>query len=167
MKYKFVVDADGGGFICTLCNTGCMSSAEVVRSHLGGTRHNNNIRRMATMTRVEFAQKYDLFIDGIVHPQWRNQMKSDLYDYILSKKPENISNQLKKYQKLERVTLLELAVWKANCLYLDGSGNFQTMQDIIDQWTMDETFDPATYKAERRFTATFAVIIRSVVQFLD
>lgn len=54
---------------------------------------------------------------------------------------------MKKYEKLEETSLLELAAWKASCLWFDGSLNFHTMQDILDQWAMDDNFDPVAYKA--------------------
>lgn len=75
--------------------------------------------------------------------------------------------QLEKYCKLEKISLLELAVWRASCLWFDGSRSFDTMQDILDQWAMDESFDPVAYKAERRFTSSVAVIMRGVLQYLD
>ena len=83
---------------------------------------------------------------------------SELCDYLLQNEtdtiPDSIEELLKKYNKLERISLLELAVWKASCLWFDGSDmNFHSMQDILDQWAMDETFDPARYKANRRFTS--------------
>ena len=44
--------------------------------------------------------------------------------------------------------------------------NFYTMQDILDQWAMDESFDLVAYKAERRFTGSVAVIMKGVIPFL-
>ena len=100
-------------------------------------------------------------------------MKAELYDYIFTTQqvvgelPSLIKQQLEKYTKLEKTSLLELAVWKASCLWFDGSMDFHTMQDILDQWAMDEIFDPAAYKVERRFTASVAVIMKGVIKFLE
>ena len=58
-------------------------------------------------------------------------------------------------------------MWKASCSWFDGSQNFHTMQDILDQWTMDSRFDPTAYKAERRFTGNVAVIMRGVLGYLE
>ena len=65
----------------------------------------------------------------------------------LSSIPSSIQQLMKKYEKLEETSLLELAAWKASCLWFDGSLNFHTMQDILDQWAMDDNFDPVAYKA--------------------
>ena len=99
-------------------------------------------------------------------------MKAELYDHIFTNQqvkveniPSSIKQQLKKYTKLEKTSLLELAVWKASCLWFDGSMSFHTMQGILDQCAMEESFDPVAYKAERRFTGSVAV--RVVIRFLE
>ena len=81
--------------------------------------------------------------------------------------PASITQQLDKYTKMEKTSLLELAVWRASCLWFDGSRNFDTMQDILDTWAMDESFDPTAYKNERRFTSNVAVIVQGVIQYLN
>lgn len=98
-------------------------------------------------------------------------MKELLYDHVFmnARRPEDLSSiekQLHRYLLLEKTSLLEQAVWRASCLWFDGSGSFNTMQDIIDQWAMDGSFDPTAYKNERRFTSSVAVIMRGVIQFL-
>ena len=101
-------------------------------------------------------------------------MKELLFDHIFTNQahacengiPSPIQQQLMKYTMLEKTSLLELAVWKASCLWFDDSMHFYTMQDILDRWAMYESFDPVAYKADRRFTISIAVIVKGVIQFL-
>ena len=81
--------------------------------------------------------------------------------------PPSVDKLLETYTKYERTSLLELAVWKASCLWLDGSQNFHTMQDIVDQWTMNSRFDPTAYKEERRYTGNDSVIMLGVLSYLE
>ena len=41
------------------------------------------------------------------------------------------------------------------------------MQEILDQWTIDETFDPVAYKAERRYDGNVVVIMKLVIEYLN
>jgi len=79
--------------------------------------------------------------------------------------PDSIGRRLKKCVKLETTSLLELAVWRASCLWLDGSESFGTMQNILDQYAIERSFYPFQYKAERRYTSSTSVIMRGVVLF--
>lgn len=154
-----------------------------VSSHLSGSKHCTNVRhknyedRMtARAVEVDRSDVLRKQIKSLGLPRWRHHLKAELYEYILDNQrqvdqvvrgiPSSIQKQLKKYIKLEQTSLLELAVWKASCLWFDGSQSFHTMQDILDQWTVDERFDPAAYKSERRYTSSVAVIMHSVIQFL-
>ena len=73
---------------------------------------------------------------------------------------------LKKNKRMERISLLELAVWKASCLDFDGTRKFHTMQDTVDCWAMDETFDPFEYKRLHQFASEVAVIVHGVCLIL-
>ena len=81
-------------------------------------------------------------IDSLGLPRWRRDIKVDLFDYVFASGndttgvPASITQQLDKYTKMEKTSLLELAVWRASCLWFDGTRNFDTMQDILDtgQW---------------------------------
>ena len=112
-------------------------------------------------------------IKGLGLPRWRLHLKEELCDAMFvpgnlsGSVPSSIKGLMKKYKKLEETSLLELAAWKASCLWFDGSLNFHTMQDILDQWAMDDNFDPVAYKAERRFTSNVSVIVRGVMAILN
>ena len=160
--------------ICVLCNTGSMHR-KIVRSHLNGCHHQLNLssERLIERTKKVRVTCPATEIEKLGLLRWRQQIKADIHDYIFDSSdvvhevPSSVTHQLQKYTKLEKISLLELAVWKASCLWFDGSLSFRTMQDILDQWAIDKSFDPVTYKAERRFTSSTAVIMRGVLQFLE
>ncbi|CAJ1954607.1 unnamed protein product [Cylindrotheca closterium] len=80
--------------------------------------------------------------------------------------PKSILNQLERYERMETESLMELVAWKVNCLILDGSGHFDSMQEIVDQWALDDDFDPVEYKRQRRLPSNVGVILTSVSAFL-
>jgi hypothetical protein len=99
-------------------------------------------------------------------------IKELLYDYAIadlesSRGIDAICDTLNKYEMMNRLSVLELAVLKASCLSFDGAKDFRSMQEIFDLWTLDETFDPAEYKRQHRYSSQVAVILRSVTPFLE
>ena len=184
---------DGSGrndmFICMICRTGSMHN-KTLQGHFNGHGHRVAVRQECLKTRADeidcpLPLRYsspsgDVItnivqrrIDSLGLPRWRRDIKVDLFDYVFASGnhtagvPASITQQLDKYTKMEKTSLLELAVWRASCLWFDGSRNFDTMQDILDTWAMDESFDPTAYKNERRFTSNVAVIVRGVIQYLE
>ena len=53
---------------------------------------------------------------------------------------------------MERTSLLELALWKINCLRGDGRRTFKTIQEIRDAGKKDENFDAEGYLKACRIT---------------
>jgi hypothetical protein len=70
---------------------------------------------------------------------------------------------LTKYELMERLSLLELAVWKTS---LASDAFFSTMEELDAYWTLDRRFDPVAYANERRVTSGITVIIQGVLPFL-
>ena len=163
---------DGSGrndmFICMICRTGSMHN-KTLQGHFNGHGHKAAVRQEPLII-TNILQRQ---IDSLGLPRWRRDIKVDLFDYVFASGndttgvPASITQQLDKYTKMEKTSLLELAVWRASCLWFDGSRNFDTMQNILDTWAMDESFDPTAYKNERRFTSNVAVIVRGVIQYLE
>ena len=161
-------------FICVLCLTGSMHK-NIVASHVNCPRHKSNLRseRWKERTKKINCACNASQIERLGLLSWRQQIKADIHDYIFAdtdvvhEVPYSLKQRLDKYTKLEKTSLLELAVWKGSCLWFDGSLNFHTMQDVVDLWAIDESFDPVTYKTERRFTSSLAVIMRGVLDFLE
>lgn len=159
-------------FICVLCSTGSMHRKNI-RGHLDGWWHRLKLQHEGLKERALKVDSLSNQIERLGHIRWKEHIKAALYDYVFNTDqdvhdiPSSIKQQLEKYTKAEKTSLLELAVWKASCLWFDGSGSFNAMQDILDQWAMDDRFDPVAYKTARRFTGSVAVIMRCVIPFLD
>lgn len=149
-----------------------MHRRTAVDSHLSGYGHKQNVlnegrkQRMEMMSLNYFLLFYRIERLGLL--SWKWHIKGMIFDHIYHKNfdASDIERQLEQYEQMERTSLLELAVWGASCLHFDGSRNFHTMQDILDQWALDEHFDPAAYKSDRRFTSSVAVVMRNVTEFL-
>jgi len=108
-----------------------------------------------------------LLSSSFVHTPWKARVNTLLGNYIMAESSyAEVENQINKFLQLERTSLLELAVWRASCLDFDGSGPFNTMQDIDDKSVAGEGHEPAAYKSERRFSGSVAVIMQGVLQFL-
>ena len=164
----------GSGFICVQCNTGKMNQ-NGTEKHVNGQKHQKKLRYERWKNRVSHVtgrQDQVTKTDRLGLVRWRQHMKELLFDYIFTTHAyacadaSPIQRQLMKYTMLEKTSLLELAVWKASCLWFDSSTSFHTMQGILDQCAMEESFDPVAYKAERRFTVSIAIIMRGVIMFL-
>jgi hypothetical protein len=76
-------------------------------------------------------------------------------EYPRREKVQEVFESLSKYEDMEFISLLELAI---SCLNGE-SLKFETMQEI-------ETFDPAEYKRESRIKSGAAAIIFGVLLFL-
>ena len=167
-------------FICLICRTGSMHRNQL-QSHLDGFSHRQSLRDECLKDRAKRVDGALIMyqIESLGLPlKWTRHIKAELCNYIFDSGldvsrvidgsiPSSLQRLMKKYKKLEETSLLELASWKASCLWFDGSLNFHTMQDILDQWAMDENFDPVAYKAERRFTRDVSVIVRGVMAYLE
>jgi hypothetical protein len=75
----------------------------------------------------------------------------------------NFVKTLETCEQMERLSLLELAIWKANCT---SYGVFSTMQEIDDYWALEGGFDPRVYLHQKRITSGVTVIIENILPFL-
>jgi hypothetical protein len=71
---------------------------------------------------------------------------------------------------MERVFVLELAVWRASCLQFDTK--FATMQEVLEFESAKSvdggtTFDAHAYKVDRRVRSGADAIVREVIPFLE
>jgi hypothetical protein len=70
---------------------------------------------------------------------------------------------LARFETIEKLSLLELAVWKAS---LTNDVFFTSMDDLDAYWTLELGFSPVVYKSDRRVTSGITVIIQNVLFFL-
>ena len=94
--------------------------------------------------------------------------KIDLEELITSmteddseRQVHQIYERLSKYEKMERISLLELAIWRTSCLNAGGT-KFDSMQAMED-----EAFDPAGHKRECQIKSGADAIIQGILPFLE
>ena len=107
---------------------------------------------------------------------WKNDMKQILAlmqtyerDFTTRDKLDIVVDVIRNH--MERVFLLELAVWKASCLQF--SAEYSSMEQIVQQIKSSTCqdkitqYDIHTYKLERRIKSGADVIVRDVMPFLE
>jgi hypothetical protein len=69
---------------------------------------------------------------------------------------------LSKYELMEKLSLLELAIWKQQIV----GHVFLSVQEAREYWVLEEGFDFKEYFFQRRVTSGVAVIVPIVLSFL-
>lgn len=170
MDSRVIVSCSGGGVRCVLCGTGAMRGKASLRSHLNGWNHKYHMRKYEDGGRVDEVRHLEIRIDRLGLYRWRCEVQSRLFRYIVGTGvPASVSRQrgetlLAKYEKMERLSLLELAAWKAS---LTNDPFFTSMDDLDAHWTLEKGFDPVAYKNTRRVTSGITAIIQGVLPFLE
>lgn len=157
-------------YVCGLCRTGGMHK-KAIDSHLRGCKHKTKVAAIDMGTRRSSAFIVSAQATLLVDKKWKHHVKSLLYDYIVRDQPSSLlkaEQVLKHYDLVLQTSLLELAVWKACCLSMDdvGSIHFTSMQDIVDHWAMDSSFDATEFKRQRRYAGGVGTIMQLVVPYL-
>ena len=162
-----------GQTVCILCNTGGMNSRNL-KSHLKGYSHRSKLNQIqAQMRKANRFQDLCPFIYisvmSIQHDKWKLMMKGHMFDYQecdeASKhtKFREIEALVTKYEQMERLSLLELAIWKSKII---SSGEFNSVQDMKEYIVLDKYFDPKAFANDMRMTCGSQVIIPNVMKFL-
>jgi hypothetical protein len=164
----------GDKWQCDLCSTGVMWSARSARKHCSGKRH-RRLHSILEASRKEEARKLEMSdklrqvqevsprVEKLGSEKWIWHVNDALLRYMTSIQPINVAlGLLLKYELMARLSLLELAIWKASCL---SDCQFDTMQDIED-WALNGSFHPADYKQEKRAISGVHVIITLILPFL-
>jgi len=161
---------------CLLCGTGEMHGKAL--RHLASRKHAANFSTLKTLQqekwladafseRSTFVNELEQRVASLGLPRWRWELQARLFKYIRTGSDQTkawIHETLEKYEKMERLSLLELAVWKAS---LVNDPFFETLDDLDAYWTLDRNFDPVAYKNNRRVTSGITAIIQGVLSFLD
>jgi len=181
IQYRGVtyVEKEGSYYRCLLCGTGSMHKRTAgVRGHFTGSLHAANYQAVKRLEEQEETDRQDLLrlnnakrikldvVGGLCHEPWRVEMKSLLLDHLTAPAPIAaivVDTALKRYQKMEQLSLLELALWKAKIC--DGL-TFSTMQEMREYQVLDEDFDPKTFAQEMRHTSGCQVVVPLVSAFL-
>ena len=165
------IDPSGHGVRCVLCDTGLMMGKTTVNAHLAGWLHTTRMVSFQRSERVDVARRlhHNILLLGL--PKWRMEVQAQILDYVQiddTKVGDAVLTKafktLHKYEKMDRLSLLELAVWKAS---LTSDPFFESMDDLDAYWTLERNFDPIAYKHERHMTSGITVIIQNVLPFLE
>ncbi|KAL3893165.1 MAG: hypothetical protein SGARI_008342 [Bacillariaceae sp.] len=95
--------------------------------------------------------------------RWRDEVKAGLYQYVTGGAMGDTVQHLERFEKMERLSLLELAVWKYSTV--DGV-LFRTTDEIREQQALDKTFNASAYMQEQRVASGCQVIVPCVAKFL-
>jgi len=97
---------------------------------------------------------------------WKLMVKGQLFSYVFENERtsfENAKTLLRKYYKIEIISLLELALWKS-CLC--SHGDFSSLAQMKQYYLNDKTFDQTKYKKECRRKYVNTTILSLVLEFL-
>lgn len=149
-----------------------MTGTRPIETHLAGRNHIANCKAVKMGQRASDTKNFNWRIESLGSPLWRDKVQAELFRYIHSgasftaaqEELKRVTKTLCKFEKMERLSLLELAVWKTS---LQNDPFFESMDDLDAYWALDRDFDPVAYKNERRVTSGIAVIIQGVLPFLE
>lgn len=146
----------------------------------------DNVERLPihlTLLRNPNIQVVKLLLEGMLYHRMETRglelWKVDVYnmlgalktperDFIVKDKLDCIAKALRDF--VERVFLLELALWRASCLGFNHSTaeiEFQTMQDIEQKSQVNPTFNADDYKQEAHVKSGADIIVPAVMSFLE
>ena len=162
---------------CTLCSTGDMHR-NCALSHFRSGGHTYAVVKEEQETRLRVTKeeqetrlhssmlptgaRIDICLGSEV---WKRNIKALIYDFVYANigSEEHIERHYKLYCRMEKSSLLELALWKASiCDYV----HFETLQDVYDYSALEEDFDPVDFVRQKRITSGVEVIIPRVMEFL-
>jgi hypothetical protein len=169
----YVEHGDDGTVICLLCGTGWMYTQQRAR-HFHGENHRRRFNHVQNLRlqeeeklehgkRVQFALSLEPRIDQLGLKRWRDTVRQSLYRYITKGGDYDNLSVLEKFERKETLSLLELAVWKAQSV--DG-WIFRNTEEIREQQALDEEFDASAYLKIQRILNGCHVIVPKVASFL-
>jgi len=120
--------------------------------------------------------RYDGRMKQLGLESWRNTIKASILDYLRafeeSVEPESkvmfkplstVEKCLVRYEQMERLSLLELALWKAKIC--DGT-YFQNMEQVREYHILEDNFDAKEYVKIARVQCGSEVIVPIVLSYL-
>jgi hypothetical protein len=119
------------------------------------------VQRLISLFTVPFHCELD-FLEQITHAPWRNSVQAGLFCYVFAGTDDvNLDKELSRHEYSERLALVELAAWKAQCLWQmpDSCPYLEYTQWIDSGWK--------TCKRMQRHSNAMNVIVSSVRPFLD
>jgi hypothetical protein len=136
-----------------------------VRHHRNAFWH-SNARKEFMQARSVFKSRIEMLgygpwqqiVEGAMSPVSKNTSLRDRRAHYF-----RFVQTLERYEQMERLSWLELAIWKANCIAKTTAYGvvFSTMQEIDDYWVLESSFDPLVYRQQKRITSGAIAIIET------
>ena len=163
-----------GGAQCLLCMTGRMTKDSRIH-HFRGSLHSRKYNLVKILERkqeeLKAAGKRMEEVSSIKNnrvpklglKKWRNQVSAGLLHYVTDNNIGTTLKDLERFERMERLSLLELAIWKVNIV--DGI-IFRDTYEVREQQALDDVFDAKGYMNTRRILCGCDIIIPEVAKFL-
>lgn len=166
----YVEDRGDGFVICLLCGTGAMHKS-VCGKHFSGSNHlhnyNNAQERTAIAARLKQIRSEQIVIESLGLKAWRDDAKARMLDTLTSFDSDNAAlnfyherMHIKKYLRMEKSSLLELALWKAKIIDWLSFPDVKSAREQLRLVNAKEYFDRA------RLQCGCGVIIPLVMTFV-
>jgi hypothetical protein len=153
------------GWHCLLCNAGPMHRKQVYH-HSIAFKHSKRCKELAQERSILKSR-----IKMLGYDLWRQQAVDVMSPVSIHSSVEDrrahyfrFVRTLESYEQMERLSLLELVIWKANCTSYGVV--FSTVKEINDYWALESGFDPLLYLQHKRITSGVTVIIENILPFL-
>jgi hypothetical protein len=157
-----------------------MMSLKVVKSHRNGGNHrekfaarkNAHTNAQTLSDKVKWCGTVARAIGELPLEKWRWHMNHLCHTFITSQgslDESTILDTLAMYQTKEKLSLLDLKVWKHYCLSSFAEmtcARTVSMQDIEDYGVLDQQFAPAAFRQNVRVKGGASVIVELVLPFL-
>lgn len=151
-------------------NTGTRSK------HFHGKQHEKKYNRIKQIEiEIERERLKDLevrvFVSGTFETRiarlglqkWRESLRASLYRYIRGDALAKTDATMQKYEKMERLSLLELAILKSKA---EDGVFFRDLNEIREQQALDPKFCASAYLKDKRVLCGCEVIVPAVAKFL-
>ena len=149
----YVKDCGGGFVVCLLCGTGAMHKS-VCGKHFSGSNHlrkyNGVQERIAIAARLKQIRSEQIVIESLGLKAWRDDAKARMLDTLTSFDSDNAAlkfyqerMQIKKYLRMEKSSLLELALWKAKIIDWLSFPDVKSAREQLRLDSAKEYFDRA------------------------
>lgn len=180
------VDDYGALVACNLCGTGNMWKRQR-HEHFHGQKHARKYHQLreaqeaarikaaqrkaredaalATMARVEEARVIQAACPARI-PRWEQVVKAHLYSYITTGDGTELltaNRAVDRFKQRERITLLELAVLRAEISRMFPGG----VAEMREQPALDPDFNPSEYVSQLRVSTDVNTVVERVFAFVQ
>jgi hypothetical protein len=166
-------------FKCLLCNVADMSRQDLTGRHVYSDKHTGSLMNLYDdIERVEIASErfcrlfskpvYQtiVLLDQMTEPSWRDSIESEMFRYLVADNSRTATEEiealerplrkLRMFEHSERLVLLRLAVWKAECLLQLPEMTCGNMVLAVMEWGKEGW---KSVKEERRLSNAMNIVV--------